>query len=259
MADLLVAVAEEGATFDHDELVQAIRVRWPAASVVDVGGELGELAALMTAQLVIHEARRILIVELQASHKGIAVEGDDRLAAEFLALLTRSMPPEGIVVAMSWATDIVLLGPDMTPDETHALREPVAGAPDSGHQAADRGRIAVYGENERLVPVGRNATGGTVYALTDGFTAQYGAVGKYKHVSSEKGTWYIPDGLPTTVLREVATLEMDKTIHKLQLAADEVMAGDGVVEMTTNNRDAAAWIESRMAALRIRGFVRITS
>jgi hypothetical protein len=31
--------------------------------------------------------------------------------------------PEGTIVVMNWASDMVSLRPDMTPDEVHALRE----------------------------------------------------------------------------------------------------------------------------------------
>ena len=52
---------------------------------------------------------------------------------------------------------------------------------------------------------------------------------------------------------------MDNTLKKLQQAADKVMDGDGAVELTTNDLKAAAWIESRMKTLKIRGYVRIVA
>lgn len=132
---------------------------------------------------------------------------------------------------------------------------PVKGAPG----AAKDGQIAVYGENERIIPVGQKPDGTQATVHPDGFTSQYGAVGDYKHVTSADGSWYIPDTLANDKLRGFATDQMDNTLRKLQQAANKVMDGDGVVEMTTNNPKAAAWIESRMEALGIRGYVRITS
>ncbi|HEV6952703.1 MAG TPA: hypothetical protein VKY86_05560 [Promicromonospora sp.] len=50
---------------------------------------------------------------------------------------------------------------------------------------------------------------------------------------------------------------MDETLLRLQKAGNEVMDGDGVVELTTNSTKAAGFIESRMKELGIRGYVRI--
>jgi hypothetical protein len=68
---------------------------------------------------------------------------------------------------------------------------------------------------------------------------------------------YIPDSLPKEGLREAAISKMDETLTKLQHAADKVMDGDGVVELTTNSTKAAEFIEARMKVLGIRGYVRI--
>lgn len=126
---------------------------------------------------------------------------------------------------------------------------PVKGA--SG--PARDGQIAVYGDNERIVDV----PGQGIKVHPDGFTPQYGAVGDYKHVMAES-SFYNPETLSSPGLREVATQKMDKTLRRLQLAADEVMGGDGVVEITTNSTDAARFIEGRMNQLGIRGYVRLT-
>lgn len=49
---------------------------------------------------------------------------------------------------------------------------------------------------------------------------------------------------------------MDHTLHRLEKAS-LASGGDGVVEMTTNNARAAAYIEDRLRALNIAGYVRI--
>ncbi|GAA2241571.1 hypothetical protein GCM10010413_49980 [Promicromonospora sukumoe] len=118
-------------------------------------------------------------------------------------------------------------------------------------------QVKVYGENERVIPIGTNAEGKTIRSEPDGFTAQYGAVGDSKHISNESSSFYIPDSLPKEGLREAAITKMDKTLTKLQQAANKVMDGDGVVELTTNSTKAAEFIETRMKALGIRGYVRI--
>jgi hypothetical protein len=128
---------------------------------------------------------------------------------------------------------------------------PVKGAPGPARD----GQIRVYGDNERIVHVPSEE----INVHPDGFTAQYGAIGDYKHVTSAR-SWYIPDGIENAKMRELATRKIDSTLSRLQNAADEVMgSGDGVVEITTNSEAAAEFIESRMRELAIRGYVRLTN
>lgn len=124
MADLLIAVAEGQAWFDPDEVAAAIMRQWRSADVVAVDGpDLADLAQLMSTQVTISDGQRVATVEFHTSAKAIDVEGDDGLAAEFLALLTRTVPiPEDTIVVMNWADDIVTLRPDMTSDDVRALR-----------------------------------------------------------------------------------------------------------------------------------------
>jgi hypothetical protein len=123
----------------------------------------------------------------------------------------------------------------------------------NGSNAAEEYRTKVYGENQRIIPIGTNADGKVAHAHPDGFTSQYGAVGDAKHVGATTSA-YVPDTLPE-FLRERAVNEMDETLLRMQEAGNEVMNGDGVVELTTNSMTAAEFIESRMKALGIRGYV----
>lgn len=124
MADLLVAVAEGQARLDPELVAAAILRQWPSADVVTVGSpELADLAQLMSTQVTISDGQQRATVEFHTSTKAIDVEGDDDLAAEFLALLTRTVPiPEDTIVVMNWADDIVALRPNMNSDEIRALR-----------------------------------------------------------------------------------------------------------------------------------------
>jgi hypothetical protein len=124
MADLLIAVAEGQAWFDPDEVAAAIVRQWPSAEVVTVDGpELTDLARLMSAQVTISDGQKVATVEFHTGATAIDVEGDDDLAAEFLALLTRTVPvPDNTIVVMNWADDIVTLRPNMTSDDVRALR-----------------------------------------------------------------------------------------------------------------------------------------
>lgn len=123
MADLLVAVSEGETTFDPDAFVEPAAARWPTAAWYEPDPE-DDLAVTMAKQLTVREDRRILTVDFLTNRQSAGIEGDDDLAAEFLALLTHSMPiPEGTIVVMNWATGIVILRPNMTPDEVHGLRE----------------------------------------------------------------------------------------------------------------------------------------
>lgn len=121
--------------------------------------------------------------------------------------------------------------------------------------AAEDYRIKIYGENQRSIPIGTNAKGKVAHAHPDGFTSQYGAVGDAKHIGTTTNS-YILDTLPK-FLRGYAVNEMDQTLLRMQKAGNEVMNGDGAVELTTNNMTAAEFIESRMKTLGIRGYVRI--
>ncbi|PUB19862.1 protease prsW family protein [Promicromonospora sp. AC04] len=115
------------------------------------------------------------------------------------------------------------------------------------------GQIAVYGDNERVISVPDK----DIEVHPDGFTSQYGAVGDYKHVASAS-TWHDPRTLDPR-LYDMAVTKIDRTLQRLQHAADQVMNGGGVVEITTNSRSAGEFIEGRMRDLGLRGYVRITS
>lgn len=115
------------------------------------------------------------------------------------------------------------------------------------------GQIAVYGDNERVISVPDK----DIEVHPDGFTSQYGAVGDYKHVASAS-TWHDPRTLDPR-LYDMAVTKIDRTLQRLQHAADQVMNGRGVVEITTNSRSAGEFIEGRMRDLGLRGYVRITS
>ncbi len=59
-------------------------------------------------------------------------------------------------------------------------------------------------------------------------------------------------------MQQLATRNIDTTLGRLQLAADEVMGhGRGHVEITTNSAGAAEFIEDRMRELGVRGYVRL--
>lgn len=120
MTDLLVAVADGETRFDPERIVDVVVRRWPS---VGWGDPDEELAATLAKQVTIQYDQQVLIVDVLAGHEGIGVEGDDDLAAEFLALLTQSMPiPEDEIVVMNWTDQIVALRSGMTPDDVRALR-----------------------------------------------------------------------------------------------------------------------------------------
>jgi hypothetical protein len=122
MADLLVAVSEGEVTFDPDDFAEPAAERWPTAIWYEPDPE-DDLAVTMAKQLTVREDRRILTVDFLTNRQSAGIEGDDDLAAEFLALLTRCMPiPEDTIVVMNWADGVATLRANMTPDEVHALR-----------------------------------------------------------------------------------------------------------------------------------------
>lgn len=173
--------------------------------------------------------------------------------------------------AMNWADDTgaidmqaflrrepVLLGDGSTVRALDVAEEAIAAAryadlPPSRVRAQGPEGVfqnSVYGDNERLI---RLANGRDVYP--DGFTPQYGAIGDAKFVDSPS-SWYVPDSLGNPGLAQIATQQMDDKLRGLAAAA-EAMGGNGVVEIATNSLDAARFIESRMRALDISGYVRL--
>ena len=89
----------------------------------------------------------------------------------------------------------------------------------------------------------------------DGFTSQYGAVGDAKYVASGR-SFYLPDSMRSGKLTKLAVASMDNKLRGLGRVA-HVLGGNGVVEITTNNVQAAQFIEARMHALGVQGYVRI--
>lgn len=108
----------------------------------------------------------------------------------------------------------------------------------------------IYGDNERVISLGEGRV-----VIPDGFTSQYGAIGDAKFVASER-SFYIPDSMGNTALGRIAQERMDRTLARLGSGAN-ALGGNGVVEITTNNVQAAQFIEARMRALGVHGYVRI--
>ncbi|MDR7384377.1 hypothetical protein [Promicromonospora iranensis] len=111
--------------FDPDRIATAAVRQWPfAAEDVDITGpELADLARVLTKQLQLNDGQRVLLANFHADNQGIGIEGDVELAAEFISLLTQHATfPDGGIVVVHWADDVVSLRPNMTPDEVHALR-----------------------------------------------------------------------------------------------------------------------------------------
>ncbi|NCT91940.1 hypothetical protein GXB85_13410 [Cellulomonas sp. APG4] len=113
-------------------------------------------------------------------------------------------------------------------------------------------QVAQYGEAERAIflPNGREVR-------PDGFNPTYGAVGDAKFVhEGQTSSFYIPETMSSPGIQTIAETKMDNTLTRLSQAS-LASGGDGIVEMTTNNPRAAAYMEARMSALNITGYVRI--
>ncbi|MGW6129080.1 restriction endonuclease fold toxin-2 domain-containing protein [Cellulomonas sp. NPDC055163] len=110
-------------------------------------------------------------------------------------------------------------------------------------------QLRVYGDDERLITL---PDGSKVYP--DGFTPQYGAIGDAKYVGDPARSFYVPESLGK--FGSVAVQSMDKKLSGLAEAA-QALGGNGTVELTTNSVQAARFIESRMRALGLHGYVRI--
>ena len=110
-------------------------------------------------------------------------------------------------------------------------------------------QLRVYGDNERVVQLAEGKT------LPDGFSPTYGALGDAKYVSpSSVSSFYAPR--PGSGLETVAIRELDRRLLRLAEAADTV-GGSRTFEYVTNSPAAAQFLESRIVALGLRGYVRL--
>jgi hypothetical protein len=119
MADIMIAALDGSTPFDAESLAQAARTTWSEASWPGSPNRAtGELARLK-----IESDGRMLFVDILPPGGGLGIEGDDELAAEFVAWITTQVPiTDGQIVVTDWADDVVTLRPNMTRDEVHALR-----------------------------------------------------------------------------------------------------------------------------------------
>lgn len=83
-----------------------------------------------------------------------------------------------------------------------------------------------------------------------------GALGDAKMVLQPERSFYIPDTLSSPSIAQTALEQMDTTLRRLSNAAT-ASGGNGVIEITTNNMQATQFIEGRMRALAITGYVRV--
>ncbi|MCM0638918.1 restriction endonuclease fold toxin-2 domain-containing protein [Cellulomonas wangsupingiae] len=110
-------------------------------------------------------------------------------------------------------------------------------------------QLRIYGDNERRIDLPE------ARVQPDGFTSTYGALGDAKHVGpGTSSKFYEPP--PGSSLEVVAAQVMDKRLARLAEAAEQ-LGGTGVIEYVTNTQLAAQFLESRMIALGLRGYVRI--
>lgn len=117
--------------------------------------------------------------------------------------------------------------------------------------AAAAYQTSVYGPTERIVVL----PDGTP-RYVDGFTSAYGLIpGDAKLVTTPASSFYIPQTL-THGMDVVAQSKMDRILRTL-VDTSEIVGGNGVVEIVTNNAQSAAVWEARMLALDIPGYVRL--
>jgi hypothetical protein len=199
-----------------------------------------------------------------AAGRGIRLAADElaRDPAAFIAARRLAMDDRGVLdMGAFLRREPVLLGDGSVQPALSAADEAAAVARYEAHRQvptkgmagpARDGQIEVYGHNERAITLG---DGKEVHP--DGFTSIYGAVGDYKHVTADASSWYVPSTLDDRI-RDVAVAKMDTQLRRLQQAADVVAQdGRGIVEITTNSPSAAQYIEGRMSAAGIRGYVRL--
>lgn len=120
MADLLLAVADGPTQFDPDQLRDFALRYWPTSQWGDPDDQLAQTLAR---QITVQDHDRHILVDILASRGAISIEGDDELAAQFIAGLTQNIAiPEGEIALMNWSDDIFMLRQHMTVAGIWALR-----------------------------------------------------------------------------------------------------------------------------------------
>lgn len=121
MTNLLVAVTPGEHRFAPERVAHAARQHWTDVTYTGLDVTDPRLAELGP-QLRISEGQRVVIANFHNDGEGIGVEGDDDIQAEFLALLTQNTTfPDGGIVVVHWADDVVPLRPHMTADDVRVL------------------------------------------------------------------------------------------------------------------------------------------
>ena len=93
-------------------------------------------------------------------------------------------------------------------------------------------------------------------AIADGATDRYAAIGDAKYRASDEQSWYDPDSMPES-MRELVINDMDTRLLKYQQAVASSDNPARLVEVTTNDARVADFVESRMRALGVNGYVRL--
>lgn len=120
MADLLVAVLDGPARLGPDAIVEPARAAWPHSPQ---SPPADRFAANTMLSLELHDAGPILFVDFLGVHEGLGLDGDDDLAAAFLAWLSNLVDVRGSrVVVSDWADDLVTLVPRMSAHDVARLR-----------------------------------------------------------------------------------------------------------------------------------------
>lgn len=118
----LVAVAEGNFTFDWERLCTDALADWSGSEFTLSEGPRAETSHGQL-RLPDAEGRVALLVDFLTGDKGVGIEGDDGLAAYFLAWLVSrpGFPTDGSVLVTDWAFDLFPLRPGITVAEFLAV------------------------------------------------------------------------------------------------------------------------------------------
>jgi RsiW-degrading membrane proteinase PrsW (M82 family) len=143
--------------------------------------------------------------------------------------------------------------PALAPDERTAMQEWWDSLPTSKLNATGpegRYQSGLYGNTERIVTSTPKKT------IADGATIDYGAIADAKFRVQAR-SWYDPASLNSDKLAAFAQQDMDLRLAKYGAVLNDPGTPAQVLEIATNDPAAAAFIESRLRALNIPGYVRL--
>ncbi len=113
MADAMIAALDGAAEFEAERVSASAARVWPKAVYTAYSGQLAQAA---DGQLELGDADGHTLFVVFLGRSGMSVEGDDGMAAQFIAWLAdeHNFPDDGRVLVTDWATEMMPIAAGVT-------------------------------------------------------------------------------------------------------------------------------------------------